>query len=119
MGWRNSFIYCYNHLEYAHLKMSDEKLTNHRIDMKSYFNRDNGFFWFFFNHGWWVYLLLILNENFGFALLEYILLRALEDSSWFIQAPFWLIASILVLILGFGLVPTLMGLGARIYKFLE
>lgn len=87
--------------------------------MKNYFNKDNGFFRFFFNHGWWVYLLLILNEKFGFAFLEYILIRAFQDSPWFVQAPFWLISLSLILIFGFGLVPTLMGLGARIYKFLE
>ena len=83
--------------------------------MKNYFNKDNGFFWFFFNHGWWVYLLLILNEKFGFAFLD----RAFQDSSWFVQASVWLISIPLILIFGFGLVPTLMGLGARIYKFFE
>ena len=83
--------------------------------MKNYFKKDNGFFWFFFNHGWWVYLLLILNEKFGFAFFD----RAFQDSSWFVQASVWLISIPLILIFGFSLVPTLMGLGARIYKFLE
>ena len=71
----------------------------------------NKFMSFFVNYGWLIYLLLFLNEKYGFPLITFFVeyLYATDWIGWLIALPVWII--FLILLVGFT--PTLMGLVAR------
>jgi hypothetical protein len=57
---------------------------------------------FFYNHGWWFYSVLVLNEKYGFAPFN----RMLHSESAFIE---WF-ALLISTVLAFGLAPSIIGL---------